>query len=483
MIKNVVRDSAIYGVASIFSRGLAFLILPIYTRVLSPEDFGAFDMVTTFGALANLVVALEVSQGLARYWPECGSVDEKKNMASSAWWFSVFMYSLFFVFSLAFYAEINRLLLKDSRYEPVLQVGVFYISLNGLFGLLQNQFRWELRSRDYAFVSLLYSGLIIGVGSFFSYGLGLGLMGVMWGQAVAVFISVLMAWWLLRHSIKCVLDFSKIRMMLVFSMPLVPSAIASFVSLYLNRLALNSMASLSDVGLFSLGNRMASIASLFIVGIQGALTPLVYTHHQDSQTPKNLARLFDWFVAFALWGCLGLGMFSREIVSFFAPKTYIAGADLVIFLAPAILLTQMYIFAPGIAIKKKTHWQLGVMILTAAISAGLNFILVPFFGGLGAAIATLGSSIVFFCGWFFCSQKLYPVPFRWRPILMATMAFVSCVVISWFIGGAGFSFWCVVATKLILQIVVLPAAIVAAGLISKMDISKSWIWLRNRCAI
>ncbi len=66
MLKAVLRDSLVYGLASVLSKGLAIFLLPLYTRVLSPGDYGAYDLLITLGALANVVVALEVAQGLAR---------------------------------------------------------------------------------------------------------------------------------------------------------------------------------------------------------------------------------------------------------------------------------------------------------------------------------------------------------------------------------------------------------------------------------
>ena len=84
MFKAALRDSLIYGLASILSRGLAIFLLPIYTRVLSPADYGVYDLLVTLVALANLVVALEVSQGLARYWADTGDAAARIRFSKSS---------------------------------------------------------------------------------------------------------------------------------------------------------------------------------------------------------------------------------------------------------------------------------------------------------------------------------------------------------------------------------------------------------------
>lgn len=480
MIRAVLRDSFVYGIASILSRGLALFVLPIYTRVLAPADYGALDMITTLGALANLVVALEVSQGLARFWPECTTVDEQRRLASSAWWFSVAMYALFLSASLFGVEWINSYLLGNVRFITAMRLSLVFISLNGLFCLLQNQFRWELRSREYAGVSVIYSALMLGLGALFAYGLHLGLIGIMWGQILAAAVANGIAWWRLRLSFVLEFDLSRLHQMLCFSAPLVPSGLATFVSLYINRLALNSMASLYDVGLFGIGYRIASVVTLLIIGIQGALTPLVYAHYQKPSTPRELAKLFEWFLAFSLFGCLGLSLFSHELLLFFATPAYLPGAGLVTFLAPALLLSQMYIFAPGIAIQKKTHWQLAITIVTALISVVLNLLLVPRLGVKGAAFATLITAMVFFICWVTTSHRLYPIPFRWYSIVAAVLGFAACLVAERYLGFIPMAPFYHLLAKFALLFFALPLTMVAARLISCAELSQGLYWLQQR---
>ena len=81
MLKAVLRDSLVYGLASILSKGLAIFLLPLYTRVLSPSDYGAYDLLITLGVLANLIVALEISQGLARLWSDTPEKGARQRLA------------------------------------------------------------------------------------------------------------------------------------------------------------------------------------------------------------------------------------------------------------------------------------------------------------------------------------------------------------------------------------------------------------------
>lgn len=479
MLKAILRDSLIYGLASVLSRGLAIFLLPLYTRVLSTGDYGAFDLLITLGALVNLTVALEVSQGLARYWGDVEEPSERRRLASTTFWFTLGMYGVFLVAGLLASSRLNLLMLGDATYLDTFRLGLGFIAINGIYYLLLNQFRWELRSKAYAMVSFGYALMTLAFAVVFCLLLGQGLEGVMLGQLLAALCSTLICLWLLRTTFGFSFDVERLLAMLKFSMPLVPAGLAVFVSLYINRVALMHFGSLEDVGLFGIGSRVAGLSALLLLGIQAALTPLVYQHYREPETPGQIARLFSWFVAVALAGCLFLAVFARELLTVFATVDYLGGASLVAFLAPALLLSQMYIFAPGIAIQKKTIWQLWVTLLSAAVSAAANWLLVPLWGVYGAATATLVAALVFFLAWLLVSQRLYRIPYNWRACLAGVVAFIVCAWVSAQLDRLDLYLPLTLMLKSLLLIALL-IVVVVSGLLPLADIRALLLQVRQR---
>lgn len=479
MLKAALRDSLVYGLASVFSKGLAIFLLPLYTRVLSPGDYGAYDLLITLGALANLVVALEIAQGLARYWADAPEPAERKRLASTSLWFSVLMYGLFLLIGLLAAPQLNVLVLGDARYLDAFRLGVGFIAVNGIYYLLLNQFRWELRSKAYALVSVAYALFTLLFALVFCLWLDFGLVGVMLAQLMAALLSGLLCLWLLRRTFGWLFDVGQLHAMLRFSIPLVPAGLAVFISLYINRFALNHFGSLEDVGHFGIGSRIAGLAALLILGIQAALTPLVYQHYRDPQTPGQIARLFSWFMAVALAGCLFLALFARELLMLFATPEFMAGAALVGVLAPSLLLSQMYIFAPGIAIAKKTHWQLWVTLLSAVASVAGNWLLVPLWGVWGAALATLLASTLFFFCWLSLSQRLYRIPYAWRALLLSSLGFVVCAGVGVQLEATELALPLTLLLKSLLMCVLL-GLVVVCGLLPLADLRALLQQLRRR---
>lgn len=447
MINRAIKDVLVYGLSSILTRGMSFLLIPFYTHILSPADFGVFDLITTLGALANLVVALEVSQGLSRFWPEAQGAAHQRRLASTVFFFTVFMFGVFYIAGLTFSVPIGQMLFGVTSYESALRLGFAFMAINGVYYLLINQFRWELRSKEYAVVSIVFSATLLGFTALAALWFKTGIEGLIQAQILAVSVGVLLAFALLRQSFAWQFDFRVLKDLLRFSMPLVPAGLAVFVSLYINRFALSHYGTLVDVGLYGLASRLAGVASLLIVGVQAAITPLIYQHYRDDSTPSEIARLFSGFSVVALLGCLALALFSRQILFVFASSEYQQAAVLIAILAPALLLSQMYVFAPGMAILKKTSLQLLVTLFAALVSVIGNFLLVPSMGGMGAALATLISSAAFFGAWVLVSQRLYTVPFEWRPLSISVAVYAMLVQSGYWVDEATLPMWQILLVK------------------------------------
>lgn len=430
MFKAFLKDSALYTLPAIVSRGLAIITIPIYTRALSTADYGAFDLLMVFANLINLTIALEVSQGVARFYAAEQDTARRIDYASAAFWFTLLCYSIFALSALIFSEPLSALVMGAEGLQRCFQIGVLYIWFNGLFLLLQNQFRWELRSKDFAIVSLIVALTTAGIAIYLTLYKHLGLEGFMLGMLSGVVCGVMYSLWHLRNTFRAVFNIRLLAEMLKFSAPLVPSGIAVFLTTYIDRLMINHYLTLADVGIYGIAFRLAAVIGVVILGFQMALTPLIYTHYEKADTPAQLAKIFRIFTAFSLLMVMALVVLAQDILILMTTPEYYAAASLMIFMVPAFLLSQMYVFAPGMTIAKKTYFILLLNVVTALISLTLNVLLIPLLGLKGAATANLLSYLILFFGYMYISQKLYFVPHRWPGIIAsAGFVFMLCVIL------------------------------------------------------
>ena len=430
MIKQFLKDSFFYSFANILSRGILFLLLPLYTRVLSPGDYGIIDILTIFGALVNIVVTLEIFQGLARSYSDVHDESEKIAYSSTALWFTLCAYAFFAFIAFFFSRELASFLLDSLESVTIFQVAMLSFIANGIFYLLHGQLRWQLRSKNYAIVSIVFTLITTGASAILVLIIGLGILGIFYGQIAGAIAGSIISWLFARDSFKLLFFWNKCKEMLMFSLPLVLSSINVFIMLYTDRVAIKKLMTISDVGIYGIGYRFASIVGFLMVGINLALTPLIYSKYSAEATRNELVMIFRYFLAIALPLIMLISLFSQEFLWLFTTPQYYNAWSVMPILAAAILLSNMYIFMPGLDIAKKTK-NISTINITAAISnIALNFILIPFLGIVGAALASLVSSFVMFSMYAFLSQKYYFVPHNWHRIGGATIVSIFTILLS-----------------------------------------------------
>ncbi|MGQ0559098.1 MAG: lipopolysaccharide biosynthesis protein [Sphingosinicella sp.] len=424
MLRTLIGHSAIYTAANLAARGTVLVTLIALSFFLSPTEYGALGMIATLAALVNVTVPLEITQALARYHGTA-SPGERQLYSASAWWFSVIMLAAAAAIALLWQQPLCLLVLGDLRFLEALRLAILFFVANSLFYFLQCQFRWEFRLGGYALVTLVWALSTMALSVALAATLPFPLEGVMIGQLAGAGVAVLIGGVLVRRSIVRRMDSEKLRTMLAFSLPLVPASLAILAGTYASRLILNGLADLDEVGIFTFASQIAAIAALTVLGVQSALTPLVMAHHAKAETPAAIARLFEGFSALALLVCLALGLLVPEAILHFGNPAFGSAAPLVLLLAPGYLFLQMYVFAPGFAVAKRTGQQMLVSIVSGLTCVALNFVLIGQLGILGAAIATLLAGTAFLAMWLILSQRLYPLPVRWKPLAASLAVWVA----------------------------------------------------------
>ena len=427
MLKALLRDAVVYGASTVLTRAVSLLVVPIYTRILSPAEYGAIDILSIFGNLITLTVALEIGQAVARFLPDAESDPDRRRLVSTATIFGIVAYSGFVAAALLLVEPLRDLLIGEEASTTAVVMAITAIWSIGIFQLVQNVLRFLIRPMAFTVASLLFAlgGLAVGVVLVVVFDAGVA--GVFAGQTVGGVVGSVAAILFARNLYRPIFSTPALRQMLGFSIPLVPAGLGVFVTLYIDRIALNQLSSLAAVGIFGIGYRLGSVVSLILIGVQMALMPIVYQRYRDPSTPAELARVFRVFVAFALLVGMGLSIWAPEILRVFTTPDYYAAGAVVPLLTPAVLLANMYVFMPGLAIAKQTRTIGVITIAGAVLNTALNLLLIPILDVRGAALATLLSATAIFVAYVRTSQRTYPVPHRWGPLLVAVALYVPLV--------------------------------------------------------
>jgi O-antigen/teichoic acid export membrane protein len=430
MLKRLLNDGVIYGAVGSLSKGVQIFLIPIYTRMFSSEEYGVIDLLIVFAALVNLTVALEISQGVARYYGTAESDKEKSQYASSALLFSVGAYSLLFVVAFALSGWFSSFWLGSMQWQMAFQVAIGAMALNGVYVLLLDLLRWQHRPKFFALTSMLYTSVTVAISLYLVVVQQSGIVGVFYGQLVGAITGIVFILGVSRNVYVFNFYWDKCRTMLTYSFPLVFSSLAVFINLNVDRIAIKELMTVSDVGIYGVGFRIASVMTLLLVGVQAALTPLVFQNYRKDSTPIELARVLRYFLILAFGMTLVLGVLSKEIVALFTVPEYYQSAAIVPIMAATFLFANLYIFSPGLFLAKETRRVAIIGICVACLNICLNTLLISRYGIVGAASATCISAVVGFVAIVYYSQAYYRIPYDWRRLILAAVIVFAALFFS-----------------------------------------------------
>jgi O-antigen/teichoic acid export membrane protein len=421
LMRGAWRDALVYTLSQGLYHGVPILMVPVYSRMIAPREFGVLELFLVVGTIVSLVASLEISQGLARFYVAAADAASRRALASSAFWFTAAGCALFLAVSIAWSPAIAKAITGDSAWAGEYRLAALAMALHCLFIVVQSQLRWRFRPVAFAATSLVHAGVNVATTVFCLFALRLGFASVLIGQGLAASIAGAVAWWMSRESFGWTFSSRACRLMLAFSLPLVPSSIAVLCGQFLDRIALNHFRPLAEVGVYAVGHRVGSSVNILLVGLHSALTPLIYRDHALPSTPVALATLLRRFLALALTCVVALAVFARDLIAVAAPPQYHAAAWLVAPLAASTLISRLYIFAPGLEIAKRTGGIAWINLGALAVQGVAALLLVPAHGMRGAAIASLVGSLTGFGLALAASQRHYPVPHAYGRITLAAL--------------------------------------------------------------
>jgi O-antigen/teichoic acid export membrane protein len=416
MIKKILSDSFLYTIATILTKGISFIMIPIYTAYFSTAEYGVIDLLMVTGSIVSILIGLEIHQAVARFFPEAKSESEKKVIVSTALWSIIILYLSFLILSLPFMREISSFAFDTIQYQDILFVAFLSFGFNFIYYYFSSQLKWQLKSKENVIVSFIYSlitALLTYILLNFYDG---GISSVFIAQIIAAVVSIFLSYHYSKEYYGFILNVAKFKGLIKFSTPLIFSTIIVYAMLYVDRIMINHYLSLEDVGLYGIAFRFASVTTLLTVGIQTALTPLIYNNYQNTKTPISIAKLFNYFALASFVFVAVLFLFSQDIILLFANKNYLGSSSAIPWLAISILFSGVVNFAPGIFIAKKTSYILYINIFAFLLNIVLNLMLIEKYELLGAAYATAISSFIYFLLYYFIGQKYYFIPFIWTKL-------------------------------------------------------------------
>ncbi len=435
-MRRLGRHSAVYGLGGIVSRVLAVFLLPLYTRYLDTADLGAVGLIVALSAVLVTILRAGISSAFFRFYFDSPDFAQRRLVVRTAFWFTMASATAGLAAGVLLAEPLADLLgLDDANLVRAGFVGV-WAQMN--YEQLTSLFRAEERSTEFVLASLANIAVTIGATILLVVVWEQGALGVIAGNFVGTLVVYLAL--LAVHREQLGLQFSRplLREMNRFGVPLVPAALALIAVNFSDRFFLVHLADLDEVGLYEIGVRIASAMVLLLTAFRMAWPAFAYSIEDDAEAKRTYAFVLTYLVAVASWLALALGLLAPWLVRLLTQPEFYEGQRVVAPLAFGGMAYAAYIvMAIGVGRAKRTQFNWVITGVAALVNVVLNLILIPPYGMMGAAVATVAAYGVMFLAMTWYAQRVFPTPYQWRRVLTAAAAAVALLLVGKAVGGLG----------------------------------------------
>jgi O-antigen/teichoic acid export membrane protein len=431
--KRTLLLSVRYATAGIGRQAFNFLLFAVWAHYLSPSDFGVLALLVISGTLVLRSVETPVGYALQRFYFRPDYVEKRDVLLFNL---LLFVIANALAVLLLYYVvgqTVARWVLKDAELGPTVRLHGWWVafsittSLSGVFAVLLERVRIFNTA---SLLGVIATGVV-------SIGLltttQLGVQAVIIGQAAGLLLQTLVCLPALRGRLRPELNWNVLREPLRFGYAALPSGYSNILIIAGDRYVLQFLKTVYEVGLYSFACNIGNLVTLAIgTPVIGGVWPTIRRMEANPERQRAFVRQTTTFVcAASIALVVFLSVFSAEAIRLLAWKKpeYAAAACVIPLLAFSQALQGLAAFTEaGISLGNRPAYISGIALTSAAANIGLNFLLVPKFGLLGAGWATLGSFVLWNSLHIYFSRRFYRLQFDVRRFAHAALIGAMLIV-------------------------------------------------------
>ncbi|MFX0210416.1 MAG: lipopolysaccharide biosynthesis protein [Candidatus Hodarchaeota archaeon] len=446
-IKKLGKHSIVYGFGNLFTNLLGVILLPIYTRYLTPADYGIFSLLIITGTIVGIITQLGLGSALFREVIYQGS--DERIVQSTAFYFLIGESILFFSIVIIFSPHLSRLIFKSLNYAYLLRLIFLTGILNSLNIVIMAKFRIHGRSLLYS--SLALARLVIGatITIYFIVVLKRGVEGLVTAGLILAAIFGFIYFLFLLKDFRLTFSMKVLRRLLNFGIPLVPFGLARIIMGTADRYFLQHLSTTTNVGLYSVAYRVGLAINLIVGAVQLAWPAQMYKIAKQPRAEQQLSKILTYYLFALSFIGLGFSVLAYEIlVIMTTPQFYSAYTVVPLIVISYIMYGVMYMTNSALETQNKTRYMFPTIIVAACINLLLNYFLIPHFGIMGAGLAAVAAYTVLAMIQLAVNLHFWYIPYEYKRIVKIALVWI-------FIYGCSFlikttNFWITCGLKLLL---------------------------------
>jgi O-antigen/teichoic acid export membrane protein len=428
---RLIRGILTYGLGGALSRLVGFLTLPLFTRFLTPQDYGISSQLSLLALLLTPVFTAGIGTSLAICYFES---QERQDRATVVWTaFAILLVSSLILVAASFPGArfIAHRLLGNAAFADLVVISAVGVGFSMLATPFSAYLQFEERSKLFVLLSNLSVLGSVAINVVLVAVLRMGVYGYVLGTCLGQALTFALNFWPILGWGRFQVARSAGRELLRLGIPMIPSFAALYVLNHGNRFALQWFETLQEVGVFSIGYALGAAMLVAVQAFTSAWTPyfMSFKDRQDEGAVLFSKVMTYYVVAF---GCLTFCFFAfaRPLILILTQPAFYAAFQVVGLVALGQFIQGCFaILLPPVYFAKDVKFQTLVQTLAAVLSVGLDIVLVQAFGLVGAGLAFVGGFVLATLGQYLWNRHRGPrymvVRYERRKVLVFAILFAA----------------------------------------------------------
>lgn len=391
------KNSFIYTVTTIFQKGVAFFLIPVYSVFIEPDEYGIISLVLAAIAILTVFFTLSFDSAIVRFYYDFKHDQQELKRKISTLLFALAANAIFaFCLFILFGPYLFNVFLPNVDFYPYIFLGLlilvfqpFYLLVLGFCQTLENAKAYSIISIGYFLLHLLLTIVLVVV---FNY----GGVGILTATFVSSFVFSGIGLFYLREFFTGAFDYQFVKQALRYTLPLIPHSIAGQLAVTLDRFLLNGYLNVRVTGIYYMGYQLSYPVDVIAMSFNRAFVPTYFNNIETAAGRKDIRENASVFFATCLIGAFGLSIWGPEVFKYLIDEAYQESLALLPIISFSFVATVIYYIHSCVLFYQKHKVYLVAVCTISAnlLNLLLNILLIPGYGIYGAAYATLISQLL-----------------------------------------------------------------------------------------
>lgn len=434
-IKSLFSDSIIYGLSNSLGKFISFMLIPLYTKYLTPTDFGTFSLINTFSILISIIAILGLDSAVYRFYFENEDENEKVKKINN-WIILQFSFTLVLsVLILLFKDHILKYILQGNNGPlgilPIVYI-IGYMLLNILSTIINAYFRLYRKPWHSLVVNIVSTIFSISLSIYFVVYLNKGIIGLLYAQLLNLFcVNVIAFFFLVNRFTIHNFSWKQNIPLLKYGVNILPANLLTIgFQFYITQLIHYKLGK-EELGLFQMGTNFSVILGVLTSSIAAAWSPYIFGQLKDPTFKQTFNKAYNLYLCVVGFICIAISIFATEILIIMTNANYYNASWVVSLQTLSVFISSLNIFyIMGISISKKMKFYTLINVITTSFTVLISYMFINAWGINGVCVTMLIGQIFNILLIHYKSEKLYPL-FNTYKFTIVGLVSTICIIFAW----------------------------------------------------